>query len=198
MGVIGRRRFLRLTALAAASGVSGLALAAAARTPVKGRVVIVGAGFAGSACALQLRRLDASIDVSLVDPLDYYATCPMSNEVLAGLRNLASITVSRAGVRRAGVRLVRDGVAAIDVGARNVRLEGGQTLAFDRLVVAPGIRFLWNKPDGYDAAASHTMPHAWQAGDQTRRLATQLRQIIAGLQVEHSENRTHRTSPWFV
>jgi sulfide dehydrogenase [flavocytochrome c] flavoprotein subunit len=180
MGVIGRRRFLRLTALAAASGVSGLALAAAARTPVKGRVVIVGAGFAGSACALQLRRLDASIDVSLVDPLDYYATCPMSNEVLAGLRNLASITVSRAGVRRAGVRLVRDGVAAIDVGARNVRLEGGQTLAFDRLVVAPGIRFLWNKPDGYDAAASHTMPHAWQAGDQTRRLATQLRAMADG------------------
>jgi hypothetical protein len=29
-----------------------------------------------------------------------------------------------------------------------------------------------------------------------QRLATQLRQIIAGLQVEHTENRTHRTSPW--
>ena len=100
MGVIGRRRFLRLTALAAASGVSGLALAARAGMPAKGRVVIVGGGFAGSACALQLRRLDASIDVSLIDPLESYVTCPMSNEVLTGLRDLASITVSRGGVRR--------------------------------------------------------------------------------------------------
>jgi sulfide dehydrogenase [flavocytochrome c] flavoprotein chain len=182
MGVIGRRRFLRLTALAAASGVSGLALAARAptRTPVKGRVVIVGAGFAGSACALQLRRLDSSIDVSLVDPLESYTTCPLSNEVLAGLRQLASITVSRAGVRRAGITLVRDRVAAIDVSARAVRLERGQALPFDRLVVAPGIRFLWNKPEGYDAAATQDMPHAWQAGEQTQRLAAQLRAMDDG------------------
>jgi sulfide dehydrogenase [flavocytochrome c] flavoprotein chain len=180
MGVIGRRRFLRLTALAAASGVSALALAARARTPVKGRVVIVGAGFAGSACALQLRRLDSSIAVSLIDPLESYVTCPMSNEVLSGLRDLASITVSRAGVRRAGIRLVRDRVAAIDVSARVVRLEAGQTLPFDRLVVAPGIRFLWNKPERYDAVAAQSMPHAWQAGEQTQRLATQLRAMDDG------------------
>lgn len=180
MGVIGRRRFLRLTALAAASGASGLGLAAAARAPVKGRVVIVGGGFAGSACALQLRRLDASIDVSLIDPLDSYVTCPMSNEVLVGLRDLASITASRAGVRRAGIRLVRDRVAAIDVSARTVRLEAGQTLPFDRLVLAPGIRFLWNKPEGYDAAAAQSMPHAWQAGDQTQLLAAQLRAMDDG------------------
>jgi sulfide dehydrogenase [flavocytochrome c] flavoprotein chain len=180
MGVIGRRRFLRLTALAAASGVSGLGLAAHAGTPAKGRVVILGGGFAGSACALRLRRLDASIDVSLIDPLESYVTCPMSNEVLTGLRDLASITVSRAGVRRAGIRLVRDRVAAIDVSARTVRLEGGHTLPFDRLVVAPGIRFLWNKPEGYDAAAAQSMPHAWQAGDQTQRLAAQLRAMDDG------------------
>jgi sulfide dehydrogenase [flavocytochrome c] flavoprotein chain len=180
MGVIRRRRFLRLAGLAIASGVSGFAPAAGARSASKGRVVIVGAGFAGSACALQLRRLDASIDVSLIDPVGPYATCPMSNEVLVGLRELASITVSRAGVRRAGIRLVSDRVAAIDGGAHQVRLEAGHTLPFDRLVVAPGIRFLWNKPEGYDAAATQGMPHAWQAGEQTQRLAAQLRAMGDG------------------
>ena len=106
MAVIGRRRWLQMTALAAAYGVSGFGLAKSSRAQVKARVVIVGAGFAGSACALHLRQLNPSIDVSLIDPAEHYATCPMSNEVLVGLRDMASITISRDGVRRAAVRLV--------------------------------------------------------------------------------------------
>ncbi|MGC2461940.1 MAG: FCSD flavin-binding domain-containing protein, partial [Steroidobacteraceae bacterium] len=180
MGVIGRRRCLQLTALAAAYGVSGLGLAASSRAPAKGRVVIVGGGFAGSACALHLRQLNPSIDVSLIDPAEYYATGPMSNAVLVGLRDMASITVSRAGVRRAGVKVVRERVAGIDATGRSVRLEGGLALPFDRLVVAPGIRFLWNKLEGYDEAATQIMPHAWQAGAQTQRLAMQLRAMDDG------------------
>jgi sulfide dehydrogenase [flavocytochrome c] flavoprotein subunit len=179
MGVSGRRRCLQMTALAAAYGVSGLSLATSLRA-TKARVVIVGAGFAGSTCALRLRQLDPAIEVSLIDPVEHYATCPMSNEVLAGLRDMASITVSRDGVRRAGVRFVRERVAGIDASGRSVRFEGGRALPFDRLVVAPGIRFLWNKPEGYDEAAAQIMPHAWQAGAQTQRLAMQLRAMDDG------------------
>jgi sulfide dehydrogenase [flavocytochrome c] flavoprotein subunit len=180
MGVIGRRRCLQLTALAAAYGVSGLSLATSPRAQPKARVVIVGAGFAGSACALHLRRLDPSIEVTLIDPVEHYATCPMSNEVLAGLRDLASITVARDGVRRAGVKLVRERVDGIDASGRSVRLASGRALPYDRLVVAPGIRFLWNKIEGYDEAATRVMPHAWQAGAQTQRLAAQLRAMDNG------------------
>lgn len=186
MAVIGRRRWLRLAMLAAACGVSGLSLGRTARARTRAdahtraRVVIVGGGFAGCACALHLRRLDPAIDVTLVDPIDRYATCPMSNEVVVGLRDLDSITVGRAGVRRAGVRLVHEHATAIDAAGRSVRLEGGSTLPFDRLVVAPGIRFLWNRIEGYDEAATQAMPHAWQAGAQTQRLAAQLRAMDDG------------------
>ena len=62
----------------------------------------------------------------------------------------------------------------------SVQLEGGRALPFDRLVVAPGIRFLWNKIEGYDEAATQAMPHAWQAGAQTQRLALQLRAMDDG------------------
>jgi sulfide dehydrogenase [flavocytochrome c] flavoprotein subunit len=178
MGVIGRRRWLQMTALAAAYGVSGLSRAASTRA--KARVVIVGAGFAGSCCALNLRQLDPTIDVTLIDPVERYVTCPMSNEVLAGLRALTSISVSRAGASRAGIAVVGGQVDAIDSGAHSVRLQDGRSLPFDRLVVAPGIRLLWNRIEGYDAAASQRMPHAWQAGEQTRLLAQQLRAMNDG------------------
>lgn len=174
-----RRDFLKLTAWAGVAGTSSLA---GARKPLsaKARVVIVGGGFGGSACALQLRRLDPAIEVSLIDPDERYVTCPMSNEALIGLRRMDSITVSRDGLRRAGVRYVRARVDAIDAEKRVTRLDDGASLAYDKLVVAPGIRFLWGTPHGYDEAAAQRMPHAWKAGRQTEILAAQLRAMDNG------------------
>jgi len=175
---LNRRRYLQLTALAAAGA---LARAPRARPALaRPRVVIVGGGFAGSACALRLRALQERIDVTLIDPDEHYTTCPMSNEVIAGLRALRSITVSRQGLRRAGVTVVPDRVIGIETGPRQVRLGAGATLSFDRLVVAPGIRFLWDRIEGYDEAATRSMPHAWKAGEQTVLLARQLRRMDDG------------------
>jgi len=172
------RRSLLLTAAAAATAATAVARALpAARGP---RVVIVGGGFAGSACALELRSRYPRIELTLIDPDGHYTTCPVSNEVIIGLRGIASITVSRRGLERAGARVVRARVAAIDAERRTLRLDSGRRLAFDRLVVAPGIRFLWNRIGGYDEAAAQIMPHAWQAGSQTTLLARQLRAMEDG------------------
>jgi NADPH-dependent 2,4-dienoyl-CoA reductase/sulfur reductase-like enzyme len=104
----------------------------------------------------------------------------MSNEVIAGMRAMASITLARGGLRRAGVNVIGDQVIAIDVQRRQLRLGAGGTLAFDRLVVAPGIRFLWDRIEGYDDNAAQKMPHAWKAGPQTMLLAAQLRGMPEG------------------
>jgi len=176
---LNRRDCLRWSALAAAGALAATARPAPA-TRAKPRVVIVGGGFAGSACALRLKVLNPGIAVSLIDPVERYTTCPMSNEVIAGLRPLASITVSRQGLRRAGVSIIGDRVLGIDVARRRVQLGGGGTLPFERLVVAPGIRFLWDRIEGYDEQASQRMPHAWKAGAQTTRLADQLHSMHDG------------------
>jgi sulfide dehydrogenase [flavocytochrome c] flavoprotein subunit len=172
-----RRRFLQAAALA--SLWPALRARGATATSARAKVVVAGGGFAGAACALALRRAEPSIEVTLVDPDASYVTGPMSNAVLVGWRTLQSITVSRAALARAGVRVVRDRVDAIDAVARKVR-GGAVTLDYDRLVVAPGIRFLWNTPEGYDAAAAQRMPHAWIAGAQTELLAVQLRAMDDG------------------
>ena len=169
-----RRAFIRAAALTAAAAAAPIARAA------KARIVIVGGGFAGSACALLLKRAAPSLDVTLVDPGAHYVTCPMSNEVVVGARTIDSLTLTREGVVRAGVRFVRARAKALDAGTRSVRLDDGKRLAYDRCVVAPGVRFLWGTPEGYDEAACETMPHAWEAGAQTTRLAERLRAIDDG------------------
>jgi sulfide dehydrogenase [flavocytochrome c] flavoprotein subunit len=174
-----RRTFLRLSVGAVGARIIR-APAGQSRTGLNAKVVIVGGGFAGAACALSLRRLNPAIDVTVVDPEDRYVTCPMSNSVIAGLRDLKSITVSRKGLARAGVRYVRARVTSIDPKQRRARLAGGAWLAYDRLVVAPGIRFLWGNPRGYDMAAAAAMPHAWRAGRQTEILAARLRAMHNG------------------
>jgi sulfide dehydrogenase [flavocytochrome c] flavoprotein subunit len=124
--------------------------------------------------------LSNAIDVTLIDPDDPYVTCPMSNSVLVGLRDRASIRVPRRGLLAAGVTVARDRVTSIDAQTRRVHLAGGTVLAYERLVVAPGIRFLWDRPQGYDAAAARVMPHAWVAGEQTDLLAARLRAMHDG------------------
>ena len=154
---------MQLWTVAGSGGLLRLACVARAGVLPKAKVVVVGGGFAGATCALSLRRLNPAIDVTLVDPDDSYVTCPMSNSALVGLRDFKSITVSRDGLARAGVKIVRDRVSAIDTQRRLARSSGGNVFAYDRLVMAPGIRFLWGQPQGYDDAAAQVMPHAWQA-----------------------------------
>jgi NADPH-dependent 2,4-dienoyl-CoA reductase/sulfur reductase-like enzyme len=179
-----RRTFLKLTASLATSLLSAVPLRTARAGQLKGplnaRVVVVGGGFGGASCALFLRRLNPAVKVLLVDPDERYVTCPMSNSVIAGLRGIESVRVSRRGLERAGVTYVRDSVSAVDTRRRRVRLTGGGGIAYDRLVMAPGIRLLWDKPEGYGPAAALTMPHAWQAGPQTEILAAQLRGMRNG------------------
>jgi sulfide dehydrogenase [flavocytochrome c] flavoprotein chain len=168
-----RREFLTLLAAAAWSR-RGQAQRARAR------IVIVGGGFSGGCCALELHALSPQSEITLIDAQSRYVTCPMSNAALVGLRDLSSLTVTRAGIAAAGIRCLRARVTGVDAARRRVRLVSGEFLSYDRLVVAPGIRFRFGTPEGYDDAAQRQMPHAWEAGPQTRLLAAQLRAMADG------------------
>ena len=52
------------------------------------RIVVVGGGFAGATAARFLKRSDPRLDVTLVEPNAIFSACPMSNEVIAGLRDM--------------------------------------------------------------------------------------------------------------
>jgi sulfide dehydrogenase [flavocytochrome c] flavoprotein subunit len=165
--------------------VGGLPIAAGmlrqAWTQPQARVVVVGGGFGGATCAKYIRRADAAIEVTLVEPRRQFITCPFSNAVIAGLRDIASVTHSYDGLRqRHGVRVVHASATAIDPTARRLTLADGSVLAYDRLVLSPGIELRWGGIEGYDSTASEVFPHAWEAGPQTVLLRQQLEAMPDG------------------
>ena len=179
MNAIDRRSFLKYSGTAAAAGVGVMALPRFARA-ASGHVVVVGGGVGGATTAHYLRRMAPDMKVTLVEPKASYHTCFMSNEVLAGDRPLSSIEAGYDGLKGMGVNVVQDAVTGIDPAAKKITLAGGDTLSYDRAVVSPGIDFKWDAIAGYGPEAAETMPHAWQAGPQTKLLRSQLETMKDG------------------
>lgn len=182
MSSCSRRRFLQLVGVGGAAAASSIAFGHAVHPPggKARRVVVIGGGFGGSTCARYLRHFDADLKVTLIHPSDTYTTCPFSNLVLGGERDLASITHSLSHLEHRGVRLVHRWVESIDPDGHRVVLDDGSTVGYDRLVVSPGIDLRWDAVEGYDQAAQEAMPHAWRPGEQTLLLRRQLEAMPDG------------------
>jgi sulfide dehydrogenase [flavocytochrome c] flavoprotein subunit len=136
---------------------------------------VIGGGVGGATVAKYLAASARTLAVTLVEPKPNYTTCFFSNLYLAGLRSFESLTHGYETLaQRYGITVIHGSAVAIDPVAKTVALESGVKLAYDRLVVAPGIAFRYGSIEGYDEAATQVMPHAWTAGPQTRLLRQQL------------------------
>ena len=167
--------------------VRGIAASAAALTfpcpsfaQSTARIVVIGGGFAGASCARALKRIDAKLAVTLIEPNRIFTACPFSNEVIAGLRQIEAQQFSYDRIAAEGVSVIAQAAAKVDSQVRVVGLAGGQSISYDRLVLAPGIDLRFDALPGYDEAASEKMPHAWKAGEQTALLRRQLEAMDDG------------------
>jgi sulfide dehydrogenase [flavocytochrome c] flavoprotein chain len=170
-----RRQFLK-TAAGAAAALPLPALAQGAPA----RVVVIGGGFAGATCARFIRRADPRINVTLVEANPTFTACPLSNSVIAGLRELRAQQFNYDKLATDQVTVVLSAATAVDSEGRSVTLANGNRLPYDRLIVAPGIDIRWDGLPGYNEAAAQRMPHAWQAGEQTALLRRQLEAMADG------------------
>jgi sulfide dehydrogenase [flavocytochrome c] flavoprotein subunit len=165
-----RREVLKTAMAASAAVFSGPAIA----QQTDARVVVVGGGFGGAACARALKRANARLAVSLVEANHLYTACPMSNAVIAGLRDLNLHNFGYDGVAAAGITINFSAAAAIDPVARTVSLADGRRLVYERMVLAPGIDFRWDALPGYSPEVAAALPHAWKGGDQIALLTQQI------------------------
>jgi sulfide dehydrogenase [flavocytochrome c] flavoprotein subunit len=162
-----------------------------------GRVVVIGGGFAGGAAARYLRLWAPDVAVTMVERNPNFISCPMSNLVVGGNASIDQLTIGYDGLRKAGVRVMRDEAAGIDPGKRQVRLASGTMLEYDRLIVAPGIDFIPDAIPGLRSAeAQSRVLHAWKAGPQTVALRKQLEAMRdGGVFVFHIPMAPYRCPP---
>jgi len=167
-----RRDFIGTAMVAAITGCATVAPSS------KPHVVVIGGGYGGATAAKYIRLWsESAIDVTVIEPNPSFISCPLSNLVLGGSRQLADLTLSYEALKtRHGIRLIQDTVSRIDATGRNVTLAGGQILRYDRLIVSPGVDFIWDQLPG----AQDKVLHAWKAGAQTLALRAQLEAMPDG------------------
>jgi sulfide dehydrogenase [flavocytochrome c] flavoprotein chain len=175
-----RRDFLKSTgAIAGATALAGCATTGGASGP---RVVIVGGGYGGATAAKYIKMWGPNIDVTLIERNTEFVSCPISNLVLGGSQNMKDITVSYDTLQKKyGVKLVRGEAAAVDAEKKVVRMAGGESIPFDRVILSPGVDMMYEAIPGLNNAdAQSKVLHAWKAGPQTVALRKQLEDMRDG------------------
>lgn len=192
-----RRDFLKAGGAIAATGT----IAACAGVVAKAgpRVIVVGGGYGGATCAKYIRRWsNNTIDVTLIERNEKFISCPLSNLVLGGSKELNDLTLGYDNLAgRHGITVLRDEAVGIDAQKRTVRLNSGVELGYDRLVVSPGIDFMYDSiPALNNPTAQSRVLHAWKAGEQTVALRRQLEDMPdGGLFVIHVPKVPYRCPP---
>jgi sulfite dehydrogenase len=180
MMLMKRRDFLKV---GAAAGTLASLYGCAGGGKSSGHVVVVGGGYGGATVAKYLRMWsEGGVQVTLIERNPTFISCPISNLVIGGQKVMEDITVSYDGLKNKwGVRVIQDDVVAVDAAKKTVSLKAGGSLSYDRLVLSPGVDFMWDEiPSLKGAEAQSKVLHAWKAGAQTVALRKQLEAMKDG------------------
>jgi sulfite dehydrogenase len=177
--IFNRRDFLKAMSAATATGAL---YGCAGNAKASGHVVVVGGGYGGATVAKYLRMWsEGSVQVTLIERNAQFISCPISNLVISGEKSLADITIGYEGLKKWGVRVIQDDVTAVDASKRTIRLAKGGEMSYDRLVLSPGIDFMYDQLPGLNTAdAQSKILHDWKAGAQTVALRKQLEDMKDG------------------
>jgi sulfide dehydrogenase [flavocytochrome c] flavoprotein subunit len=178
MTSISRRSFGKL----AAAGLATFAAPSLLHAKDAARLVIIGGGFGGASAARFARLNFPQIDVTVIEPQKSFVTCPYGNLLLGGTRTLSDITHQYVALKKRGINFIHEWADAIDPDKKVVKLRSGKSVAYDKLIVSPGIAVKWAALPGYDQEAAQIFPHAWvpERGEQVLLLRKQLEQLPEG------------------
>lgn len=168
-----RRDFMKFVGVSSLFAITPT-MAKAATIP---HIVVVGGGFAGATCAKYLKMWGGdSVDVTIIEPNATYVSPILSNLVLNGQKSTANLSFTYGTYSsKYGINMVHSTVNSVDKTKQSLTLANGNTINYDKLVLAPGIDFI--KTNDYDITK---VPHAWKAGEQTNLLKAQIDAMVDG------------------
>jgi sulfide dehydrogenase [flavocytochrome c] flavoprotein subunit len=178
MSSLNRRQFLKIaSAVAAATPLLGAKNTMAANA--QPHVVVVGGGVGGATFAKYLRMYDANVKVTIIQDEKDYQRRYGSSEVIVDHIPDSALNISYDDLKsKYGVEFLFDTVVGIDFDKRQVSTQGGVKMAYDRLLLSPGITFDYSSIPGMTEEIANTqIPHGWNAGSQLVLLKKQLEAV---------------------
>ncbi|MFF4548574.1 FAD-dependent oxidoreductase [Streptomyces sp. NPDC001435] len=155
-----------------------------ADAPISGRhrVAVIGGGSAGISVAARLRRAGVN-DITLIEPSDTHWYQPLWTLVGGGQATLGTSRRPEGSVIPDGVRWIRRRALAVDPEARTVTLSGGAELAYEYLVMAPGLQLDWGGVPGLGEAVGHDRVSSNYAPEYAPRTWELIKQMRSGTAV---------------
>jgi NADH dehydrogenase len=117
------------------------------------RIIIIGGGFGGLACAKALRKVDA--DLTLVDRRNHHLFQPLLYQVATAALAPSDIAEPLRAIlaHQKNTDVMLADVERVDLDARQVHTADGRALPYDKLVVATGARTSWFGNDAWETDA---------------------------------------------
>ena len=141
-------------------------------------VVIVGAGWGGLSAAKTIRNLNKSVKITIIEREKNFKSCPISNWVIGQIKDMKDITFSYdLFIKNNDINFITDIVSNIDTTKQAITLKNTK-INYDKLIVSPGVKLEYEKIIGLtNALGSNSVYTAWKAGEETRLLSNQVKNI---------------------
>lgn len=143
------------------------------------RVLIVGGGNGGISLAARLKRRGVE-GIAVIEPRAQHVYKPLFSHVAGGTAR-ASVTVrQQADVTPRGVEWIQDAVTSIDPEASTVTLSGGEQIAYEHVVLSPGIQLDWHRIPGLADAIETPSVASHYRYDLAAKASALLRDVRSG------------------
>ncbi|WP_181161496.1 NAD(P)/FAD-dependent oxidoreductase [Maribrevibacterium harenarium] len=148
---ITRRNLIKTGVGLGALGAVGLGYWELSKVDSKARIVIVGGGAAGTGLANQLYHFLDGISITVIDPRPYHWYQPGQTLLLAGsYQDRDDVISANKTYLDSRTRWLQDSVVEYRPQQNQVVTAGGQTIAYDYLVVGAGLELRYDMIEGMD------------------------------------------------